>query len=903
MSFTIDKFMGLQQNIDYPDLKMNYCHLLQNIDIDDPVGVMRVRDGFGEKYDDDNLANYPFTNLISAYEFRFDKTSETILIVNDDGTLKTMTNGGNPSSLTLPTGATLESGFKNQYLGWKDHVLITTGNGATDYMLWFGYIDRENDDGTGLFGNNEEFTGYKLLKSQLIPPSGVFSGFQETSAAYIGGYWYIPLRQGPNTGSKWIEKRNANFQLVERIEVYDDAGDLLKVSLCADSDYIYMGTDDGVYKVDPDGWVIVASQEAGPTDILDICCDDVNIYTITDTRLDQIAKSDLSLGGDPDDTVTSGLKITCSPLDASGIIYFYSNGNVRRRTKAALTVDTHAVAHTSPRTLHYDANPATDVVLLARTPGTDEVLELDIDDLTTSATNQNVDDPYLFLDDGSNTRVFSSSFGLVQDYDGYTVRFPDLIGICVRDTIAGGDIADTGTYFYKVAIVDSDGQEYTLSDPIVAPVTAASKKIKLRIICNEAQINDLYRVDHINIYRGFNDDSSNDAQVPATDYKFLKKIDINSSGWTNDSNLNIYYFDYDDNIPEAEISSATYFENSGIEDTVKSRYINGKHIDFIDNQLHLGNFYYDGDNFPNRVIISSQDSPDALAFYNYYDFDVGDGEEIKGISSSFGRSVIFKTRKFRTYFNGSPERNFSPGISGEGGFTKVNENIYYISDQGIYVFDGNKGINVYYPVLVDFKTAKDASLLANVAVGYIESKDRLVFTIRNFGAFVWNIKYNTWTRYTSTMGFRGIYKNYENEYIGWDVNNFNIIFDSTYVNDGEDYGGGNGTAITIDYESPLLLGRQKGNLSILGTHRHRLYKGSDTITFTVYDYTLTGGSSVATQALSGPTSGSKSVARTYFFNQVMGEAFQFRINGTILGGDFKYYGMTIDYREGGLLYR
>ena len=72
-SININKFKGLRQDIDYPELPKDYCHALTNIDVDDPVGKMRVRDGYSFKYDEENLAGFPYTGMISAYEYRFDK--------------------------------------------------------------------------------------------------------------------------------------------------------------------------------------------------------------------------------------------------------------------------------------------------------------------------------------------------------------------------------------------------------------------------------------------------------------------------------------------------------------------------------------------------------------------------------------------------------------------------------------------------------------------------------------------------------------------------------------------------------------------------------------------------------------------------------------------------------------
>jgi hypothetical protein len=153
---SINKFKGLRQDINYPELPLQYCHTCTNLNVDDDVGALKIRGGSVKKYNP-ALTGYPFTGIVSTFEYRFEVSEETVLIVNDAGTLKTMTDGGAPASLTLPTGpgsaATLATSFQNYYMGYKDSVIITTGNGATNYHLWYGYVDRVAADNNCIFNN------------------------------------------------------------------------------------------------------------------------------------------------------------------------------------------------------------------------------------------------------------------------------------------------------------------------------------------------------------------------------------------------------------------------------------------------------------------------------------------------------------------------------------------------------------------------------------------------------------------------------------------------------------------------------------------------------------------------------------------------------------------------------
>jgi hypothetical protein len=500
-------------------------------------------------------------------------------------------------------------------------------------------------------------------------------------------------------------------------------------------------------------------------------------------------------------------------------------------------------------------------------------------------------------------RAISTDFGTLEKHessgDGSTV-FPTFVGVNVKGTVASGSLA-VGTYFYKIAVEDTDGQIYTLSDPAIQSIDAVSN-IQVRLTCHDDDVNYYYRIANIRIYRAYNE--VEDADVPSTDYKFLKKIDINSSGWKDDTtDHELYYYDHTDSVDEDTISSVTFLEDSGIEDNVKPRYVNGKFMAWVDDQLHLANFYHDGENFRNRIARSSINQPDALAFYDYYDFDVGDGEQINGITEIYGRSIVFKKRKMGVFFDARWEKTYVPGAHNAQAIHKVNELVYFVSLDGIHVFDGTRIHNIHYPV-EDYFNAINKDSLPPV-VFFVDGRDRIYFIMSggSGGVAVFNVRYKTWTWYDENLSYNGCFKNYAGEYIGWNDTRFFIFEDSTYVNDAEDLGGGNGSAIAIDYESPLMFGHNKGKLAILDTHNHRLFKGTDTITFTTHEYKGTGRSTAATQALSAPSSGSYQFADVYFYDKVMGESFSFKIAGNVDGGDFRYYGLTVDYRLGGRIYR
>ncbi len=80
-------------------------------------------------------------------------------------------------------------------------------------------------------------------------------------------------------------------------------------------------------------------------------------------------------------------------------------------------------------------------------------------------------------------------------------------------------------------------------------------------------------------------------------------------------------------------------------------------------------------------------------------------------------------------------------------------------------------------------------------------------------------------------------------------------------------------------------------------------KGSDTVTFTLYryEYDTSGKTSVETEAIAD-TVGSYAAVKTYFFDKIIGESFSIQLGGSILSGEFKYNGLTIEFEPGGIWY-
>lgn len=907
----LENFKGLMQNVDDAELPLNYCHELKNIDTFDPLGQMRVRKGYAKKY------STLFTDLRSAYEYYYKEADETKLFINDNGSIKISTDGGAfGSAETLPTGATIETSFKCHWMGYKNHVLMTTGSGDTNYILGYYYVNRVAADNTGLFGNQQENTGYLWDKAQLISPNGTFNA-NIYNVVYYDSFYYISFNN-----SRYIEKRNSDFHLVSRFVSHYDASNNSKVALDvnATAGKIYMGTENGLYQVDPDTWEIEKSLEtANYTNTLGICNDGTHIYSIKSDRITQTLISNFTFVKNTTGavtTVTSGVDIACDATANTGMIFSIENNIIYRRDKNDANMeDTHSNSNYSASNLSHivDINDVSAHVLVSSIV-TNHVYKLNQSDVTLGTDYSGFSLPQAFVKVGgldSATRIHAYASGFLLNYTTGVPVLPTIFGVSVVP-VALASALDAGTYFYKVSIVDTDDQEYTLSDHIVLHATTGNFRGQLFFTYNDTlSLNQAYRISHFNIYRAYNTDV--DAGEPGTDYKFLVKIDINDAGWRVEDG-SYYFFSnpknegkaFYDNITETEISDVTYFENSGIGDLVKPRYVNGKYMIWIDNQLHLANFSHDGDTYPNRIIRSPRNQPDNIALYDYYDFDVSEGDEIKGITNIAGRSFVMKERKSATFYDGIPEREIIGGIQSDHAYFVKDDIVYFANEKGIFLFDGSNTVNITPSVQTYYKLGTEFD---KIAITYIDEKDILLFSFHTTNTavrrtIVLHLPSKTWNYYTN-YSFRQFLKNNDGNYIAIRNDYICEIF-STYTKDLEDVGGGNGTAIPVYYISPMLkFSEIDGKNKMLLAYYIRFALNN---AVPVYLYKFKDASTTLIDTFTPAVSASTDLETVvHYLQSEWGEAYRIIINGTVPNDVatesslFKLSSITFKFKDMGMI--
>lgn len=871
MKKQISGFKGLLRNVDQAQLPNEYGTVCTNLNVDEPIGQLSLRKGYAPWGSKDD-----FTNLLTAFEYTIeDDSGAVITLVNDNGKFEYFKNGAYVEALTPPTGATIDVTTYNSYFGWRNAIRITTGTGATNYILWFGYTSRDETNNDGLFGDaiGDSGTGvYRFLRSQLINTNGVFS-IRTSSIVYLDSYYYISL-----VDSRWIEKRDSNFQLVDMWAVNEDenvsADDNSRVSLATDGTYLYAGTSGGMYQINP--YTHKCTAYITQANILDVCTDGTDIYFIDATEVYKHAISGFTLNdtADADSTAGTGFtaatKITCDDTATTGIFYVADLTTIRQRGKNDIAADddTYALGTIDAgisAVIALQWKDADQVFVSCYDAGDGNSYIVDLDASGVSTKNAHYQDDNLRivsfpLVGGTTIRAVDGYFGILKNVDSATFINPEFTSLSIVSSGTGSLAA--GSYFYKICVEDVDGQVYTLSDPILFNSVAGSSQLNLRVSATgdrseSNKFGEFYRIKYVHIFRAFNSDT--DAGEPSSDYNFLKTIDINDSGWDYNSDYEIYYFNYTDNTVQSSISPTTYLETSGISPNTKPRHVNGKYWTWLNDQIHLASIYNDGDSFPSRIVVSPVNAPDSIAFYDTYDFHDGVGSSITGISSFYNRTVVFKQFSMGIYVDGDLEDSLEIGLAAARGLVKHNNEIYFLNDSGLYRMTNNTPVKISDPVR-DLLGAASAS-----QVFYADEFDRVI--VQNSSVcLVYSVPTNTWVKYQWAT-FADFYKNSDGNFIGAASSELMTLFTGT-----DD----DGTAIDVEFESGLI------NLSEIGEDEEfyevilRLaltLTGSGTNTFVIYDADKT---SLKSETLTA-TSSTYPITKNIYMQSVWAESFSWEI--------------------------
>lgn len=900
----INKFRGLLENVSSPDRPGEYADSIVNLDVDNPFGQLTLRDGYQKKYSD------TFSDIWSVFEYKFPTSGDVITLINDEGTFELYNDGVKGTNLTLPDDATLESRFKNNYFGKDDYILITTGNGSTNYMLWYGYTQRLAANNDGLFNDTVVDSGtYRLLKAQLIDGCGVFSNIH--NVIYIDGYYYITLGNrfysdylGLGFQSSFIEKRDTNFNLVDKLEIYYNStniGSNKRISLTEDGTYIYAAAEDDIYKIDPATFEVVEYTSLTSNNIQSIGNDGSYLYAVTGNHIYKRLLTDLSVPAGTADTSTTVASANEILVPDSGNYFYvtYTSGTdhiVQQRNLTDLAVNDSVTVHTGTYGINYLGLSDDGLTIYVNGIGAVALYAITISTFTSSSINTYDDTIYGFCKVSGTTLRGIALGGLLNLSDGDVVA-PNIVNIWAYTNSNTGDFV-AGTYFYKYSIVDTDGQEYTLSDPVTVQHTVDSRRNNTVYVCfnkNAITSGYAYRIKFINLYRAYSTEI--DAEIPDTEYRLLKTIDINSSTWDNiygGNYADYHIYQYYDDTTEGNISSLTYLENAGISDNVKPRYVNPKFMTFLNDRLYVSNFYCDNETYLNGILRSPVNSPSSIALYDYFDFG-SSGHETKGLTSAYGRLVAFKELDFGIFYDAIFEHSDNYGISADMAFAKYNDDIYFCNADGIFLLRGQNVERVSQPIEA---TWAGLSFYTTIALFVFNDKDRLIVTNGSY-TFVHNIRYKTWVRYAH-FSFAGYYRNSANEYIGYgdprDADTDYLFKINTGI-DNREVNGTGGTNISITYNSQLLnFDNNTGMLKDIFSVGYRS-KSSTGNTLSMYKYSANTRTSILSSTVTPGT--------TYKSNYLVypdgafGESFSWHLSGgTSL---FEFDEITFTYEDVGVI--
>lgn len=815
----INNFKGINEYVDFAELPKEYAQQCINLDPDQTLGRLIKRKGYTKKY------ATSFTNIISAYEAKLETSGEVILIVNDNGTFKYFKDGTYVGVLSTPGGSAIDATFKNDYFAWKDSIRMTTGNGSTNHILWFGYTKRDTADNDGLFGDAIDDNGtYRFMRQQMIP-QGIYANVRKIIS--IGGYYYVlkhykydkPADVTLSKSSVYLEKRDSNYQLVdiinplEKITGYTPDNPDSNMQIATDGTYLYVCAkvvlalfstkSYRLYKINPSTLEVVAEVAiTGNLRVTDLAANSTSVYAVSTGQLEEFNNSLVSQS-----TTTSSMA-NCYAVYADDSNVYTGNA---RTVQVRDVADLPTVDNTSS-TLGGTANDYIFSLLISDSLlwvtlssradyvpvfyGT--VYALNTTTLATSSSYTHAVEPSALFEKSAGVyRVVSAKYGTIQEPDSAdSTYYPFIVGINARSegigSITDMPIPETGTYFYKVSIVDRSGQEYALSDPAIIQYSATNdvyRRTRVTLSCPDSDTDYHARISSFKIYRAYNS-ISEDEQSPQTNYKFLREININDTGWEYDATNDVYYFSFLDTTKEEFISDITFEESSGISDNVKPRYVNGKYMTWFNDELHLANVNVGGRVYKNLIVRSSPNQPDAISFYNTYLYQE-DSDEIFGITNTYNRAVVLKEKRIGLFFDDKLEQEFYPGISSESGYYKHNNDIFYLNSSGVYALTGNTHQRINDPIVTTYGSISDYT---DGCMYYFDDRDRLIISFPGEESFINSLRYNTWTIYNN-HSFKGYFKNDSGQYIGYSSTYFYQLF-----YDGDD----DGTDITVTYESPLL---------------------------------------------------------------------------------------------------
>ena len=163
-----------------------------------------------------------------------------------------------------------------------------------------------------------------------------------------------------------------------------------------------------------------------------------------------------------------------------------------------------------------------------------------------------------------------------------------------------------------------------------------------------------------------------------------------------------------------------------------------KYTETWENYMFLGHVEVESTTHSTRLYWSCINEPETWTATDFNEIGFKDGDEITGVKALGDRLVIFKQHSiWLAFFTGSSDIPFTfqktqsdVGTVSSHSIQKVNNGLIFLSDDGVYFFDGNNSTKLSDKVNNTFNDTIKNSRLAQTVSGYQQTKNRywLAFT-------------------------------------------------------------------------------------------------------------------------------------------------------------------------------
>lgn len=654
------------------------------------------------------------------------------------------------------------------------------GTGANEIPVKIGYVSRTN-----MFGA-VSFSGVFMQKQQFVQKPDVWG--------YCGGIVYDSINdQYFAITSRGVERRDASFRLLEIAEGIHCEQDptsqhfvgsisMSPVSSNA-SKLLAVGTVPGAatqrvfqWNITKGGFELEGSAQPAGGEIRSVYADSTKYFLLID-----------------DGTLNANVKEYSYPVKSTATATRYT-GDRSCRGLGADTTNLYTLDNAAHNLVKFpkaggapsNYNHAETLTEQADviTDGTD-IFWLDYGDLHSSAGNvyktnistfnshssvfNDTELSYARIADlNGDPAVISQSYApLVRRFTDYTfatedLRVSDKLLISAQSTVVAGD-ADT--FFYAVAVEDTDGQLSHLVKGCSVNVNwdgtdfgtarlVVTVDLDAELYAEQAspsrdasQVvstwNEFRRWNKIHIFRA--SAPTKGASAPTTNYVFHSTLDIDDAEWQSvgsNPNYQRFYRVITDDTPPGQISTHTWNEFSGSIEDVFPEHVRWGTFGKLGGTYYYGNIRHE-ELEPQLIIRSEQASPDSIHYSaeQVFPFNAGDGDEIVAITQAWGRLLVFKRNITGVFADIDTLETTEPlGCESKHGARGLENIVYFI---------GKEGLNAWKPGEIALISRKIDTAFASMSApdARIEldaAQDYLYLFDANNGAVGLNLRTGVW---------------------------------------------------------------------------------------------------------------------------------------------------------------